>query len=363
MAVTFKTYDTIRAAYVASLSGALARVKDTREIALLGAIVSGFSALVSGGYVDLAELRDSFYTSRARGQDFIRRVFDYGMILNQGSLGSGKVMGILASGTQSVPAGTILVSSSGIAVRTLTTTTVTSPGTALDTAAIEVGLAGNLPLGTLLTTSAAVLAPMTFRVGTSLVAGVPTGSNLTGGSNPETVEEGRARWPSFLKSLRGTTVAAVRQGLIQTAGVSNLVLENAVPAGGYMRISVLADEGNNISTVLRAAIAATMLTCAPAGMAYRLKPLKTKSVDIVVKAYTTDLALSPAVIKTDVAAAITALTATLVPGQSLYRAQIQRAGFLSYLSNFEVMVPVSDDPLLPTDVLQVGAIDVQVVYA
>lgn len=359
----FKTYEEIRESFVGYIAGTIARVKDTREIAVLGSIASAFASITATAWRGLADLREAWYIDDCTGLDLQRRVALVGMPTGQGSLATGSVVGIIASGSLSIPAGTLLKTGDNVVVQTTETVVVSAPWSEIEATAVEIGVAGNLPTGTVIEPLDGAYSAVTFRVGESVTSGNVTGANFTGGVEKESDTSIRSRYPDYLKSIKNTTYEAVRQGLLGTPGVVNLVVENAKPAGGYVTISVRADSGSGISSTLRNAIAATLLACAPWGMAYVLKALSIETVDVVVTAYTNNASLSPASIKAEVAAAITAMTAELVPGRSIYRADIQDAGYLkSLLTNFVVTTPATDKVATPNQFYQIGTVTVNVVY-
>lgn len=359
----FKTFEEIRSSFVGYMAGTQTRVKDTREIAILGTIASAFSSITASAWKGLADLRQAWYVEDATGLDLLRKVALVGMTTGQGSLSAGDLVAILATGTLQVPSGTLLKTGDNIVVQTTSTITVTAPYSVIPATAVEVGVKGNLPVGTALTSLDGAYGSITFRVGDTVTSGVITGDAFEGGTDKESDASIKARYPAYLKSIKNTTYEAVRQALLGTTGVVNLVLENAKPAGGYMTITVQADSGSNISNTLRNAIAATMLASGPAGMAYVLKAQVIDTVDVTVTAYTTNASLSPTSIKTAVAAAITDMTSELLPGRSIYRADIQDAGYLkSMLTNFEVNLPVADKLAAANQVYQIGTVTVNVVY-
>lgn len=361
--MALKTFAQLQEDLVTALAAAGASIKDTRAIAVAGALVNGLAASIAQGYNDLAVYRSATYVHLCRGSKLDRRIAETGMIRGQGSLSTGSVIAYLPSGQAAtlVPAGTMLQAPSGVLVTTTETVTVSSPYSVIDVSAVEVGFGGDLAAGTVLTSPLGLFSVLTFRVGSSVVSDDPTG-HMSGGGPRETDTEVIARYPLWIKGLAKTTYDAVKAVLTQTSGVSNLVVENARPTAGWITISIAAN--GQIPTGTRNAIDAALVANGPCSMGYVLKSLQSRNVPVTLTVYSNDQSQSPGAIRQAVTDAIAALTVEPLAGDSVYldaiRVAAQNAGV--GVKTTVIETPTTDVIALASDIIILTPITVAVEY-
>lgn len=359
---TIKSFSDIVTDLKAGLIAANSKFTDLLPGSRIYAVVSSLASALALGWIGLAEIKTIFFVNSATGTDLDNRVGDLGMRRNQGSKATGAVLAFTSTPV-TIPAGTLLRTvDSKVILEVVQDKNVTSPFSALSVISVEVGSNKNLSAGSILLENDGRFANVIFKVGSQ---GVDTNGNpvgkLTGGTDRESDELLKGRFTDYLTSLSRGTIKAVSQALKQIAGISSLVIENAMPVPGYIRISV-SDGSGTISQTISDAVAAVMEAWASAGYGYVLQSIARTEVAVSVTAYTTDLTVSPSAIQAAVSTKINALGQNLQLGQSLYRADITRVGFVSGLENFTVQSPVQDTIAGAGELLGIDSITVNVVY-
>lgn len=361
--MAIKTFKDLQADLAAALASAETSIKDVRAIAVAGAFVNALAGALAQGHVSLADLRSATYVQLCRGNQLDRRIAETGMIRNPGSLSTGSVVAFLPSGqaTVSLPAGTLLQSSSDVLIVTTAAATVATPYTVVPVTAVAVGYSGDLAAGTTLTQPQGLYSQVTFRVGSSVVSDVPTG-HMTGGTPKETDEQVIARYPLWIKGLAKTTYDAVKATLAQVPGVSNLVVERAKPTAGWITISIASNGA--ISNTVRNAIDAALLASGPCSMGYVLKSLQSRTFPVELTVYSTDQTQSPGAIRQAVTDAIGALTSDPVAGLSIYLDEIRAAAGAAGVGvkKTELVAPLTDLVAGASDIIILSPITVHVEY-
>jgi hypothetical protein len=255
----------------------------------------------------------------------------------------------------------MLQAPSGVLVTTTEAVTVSSPYTAIEVSAVEVGFGGDLAAGTTLTSPLGLFTTLVFRVGSSVVSGSPTG-HMSGGAPRETDTEVIARYPLWIKGLAKATYDAVKAVLAQTSGVSNLVVENAKPTAGWITVSIAAN--GQIPTGTRNAIDAALIANGPCSMGYVLKSLQSRNQPVTLTVYSDDDSLSPGTIKQAVIDAIAALTAEPLAGQSIYLDTIRTAAVNAGVGVKTTVIeaPTTDVLAQASDIIILTPITVTVEY-
>lgn len=358
----FKSFKTLFQEMGDALVADGSQATDRRMGALTAALLTACSSALSMGWLGLAELYNMFYTNSSTGVALRRRVRDLGMTINPGDFAVGSVMvtplDVTLTGT--LPVGTLLQSSSGLLYQVQATVAIARPYAVVSVQATSTGTVGNLPAGTLLTPVNAGLTGLVFKVGSGFDSNSLPVGDLTFGLDPETDAEIKARFPDYLVGLSRCTLPAVRQALLDTAGVYNLVLQNAVPVPGYVTISVTSLAGDDLSVSLKNSIAATMDGFAAAGIGYRLKAVQKRLVNVQLQVTCTDTNIAPAVLQLQISNAVKALTQSLEPGRSIYNEDIIKAGYLDSLSFFKVL---SGEAIAATgEILVIGTVTTTVTY-
>jgi hypothetical protein len=313
---TFKSFAQI----VEEVSGAIQQraegdtrpLRDVSSLSVMGALVRAFAAGLVSAWDQLRTLREGFFVSTAYGTLLDDRLGDLGMPRNPGLQARGFVLVRSLTGDATPVAmaeGTVLSTQTVPTLDFLVISAATYSGTelAVEIEAVQSGLAYNLPAGTRLYTASTALQDMRFEVGTTRLNGVAQG-NLQSGLNAETDAEYALRFPYYLQGLPRSTYGAVRQALLGTSGVSGLVLENAKPGPGYVRIHV-ASTLPTVSQGTRDAIAATLLEWGPAGLGYVIKTVQIKTIPVTLRVVvTTAYGLSAVEIQQRVAALMARLS-------------------------------------------------------
>lgn len=337
-----------------------------RKISLVNALVTAVSAALAMGWSGLAEFQRLFFVSSAVGTDLDKRISDVGMRRNPGTFTTGSVIIRPSEGAAYTPGtlakGVVFVSASGLMYELLEATDLLSPYTVAQVRAMRVGEASNLPSGSPLQFLTTKPYPVDVLVGTGYdEANLPV-TDLGGGTNRESDESVRARYPEYLQSLSRCTFTAVKQALLQTPGVSNLVVQNKTPIPGWITIS-LASTGPTIPTSVETAIAATMDTWAAGGIGYILQPITQTTIPVSLRIYVNDEVTTTAKARTEVIAAVTALTAELQAGRSIYVDTDVKwaARGVTGVYKVEVLSPLADQIAGPSDLLAIGNVTVQVV--
>lgn len=286
----FKSYNQIIDEVSATLQerpdGETRPLRDVSSLSVLGALVRAIAGALVSAWDQLRELRQGFFITTAYGRMLDERLEDLGMPRNQGLKAQGTVLArslVTPAPNVTIPAGTILSTATAPTLDFIVTGSEAFTGTELlvGIEAVNAGLAYNLPAGTVLRSTMASLQDLRFEVGLSRVSGVATG-DLVGGFNSESDVDYTLRFPYYLRGLPRSTYGAVKQALLGTTGVSGLVLENAKPGPGYVRISV-ASTTPTVADATRAAIAQTLLEWGPAGLGYVIKTVQVKTVPITLR--------------------------------------------------------------------------------
>lgn len=286
----FKSYNQIIDEVSATLQerpdGETRPLRDVSSLSILGALVRAIASALVSAWDQLRELRQGFFVSTAYGRMLDERLGDLGMPRNQGLKAQGTVLvrSLVTTTTNvTIPAGTILSTKTAPTLDFIVTGSETYDGTEVlvGIEAVNAGLAYNLPAGTVLVSTLTSLQDLRFEVGLSRVNGVATG-DLVGGFNAESDVDYTLRFPYYLRGLPRSTYGAVKQALLGTTGVSGLVLENAKPGPGYVRISV-ASTTPTVADTTRAAIASTLLEWGPAGLGYVIKTVQVKTIPVTLR--------------------------------------------------------------------------------
>lgn len=193
-------------------------------------------ALHANGWTTLKAFTDAFYVTTATGDDLDRRVSDFGVFRKDGTKATGKVA-VLPLGPLSgtLTRGTYLRTADGTTeYKVLADVTLSSSTVFADVAATSVGALHNRAAGTVLLDSEKLWANrVVFQVGSAQAAGQLTGA-MSGGADLESDDELRFRFIDFLRGLGRSTLKAVRTAILSYPGVQNVVLQDAVPAPGYV---------------------------------------------------------------------------------------------------------------------------------
>ena len=361
--MAIKTFDTILSGLIASLENKPTLFKRVVEGTRIYQLLVGVSAALALIWQEIAIVNDAFFVSSSEGLALDRRVNDLGLFRGSGAKASGNL--IATSGnTGTLAAGSLLRTENGkTMVEVLQTRVlVANAPTIIPVMATEVGAVHMLLAGTLLYDLAGQFRAVTFRVATNGLdnLGNPAG-NLTGGADRESDETLKARFPDYLRSLSQGTLRAVRQALLGIPGVSSLVIENAKPVPGMIRISIT-DENGALTEDLENRVEETMLASGPSGYGYVLQQISRVSVPVTVKVYTSNQTLAPLSIQTAVTARIQEIGKTLTIGQSLYKSKIAVAADSDDFYKVDVIAPTGDTLADPSELLGIGAINVQVEY-
>jgi hypothetical protein len=376
---TFKSFAQI----VEEVSGAIQQraegdtrpLRDVSSLSVMGALVRAFAAGLVSAWDQLRSLREGFYVSTAYGTLLDDRLGDLGMLRNPGLQARGFVLArSLSADTTSVgiEEGTLLSTQTVPTLDFLVVSTATYSGTeqAVEIEAVQSGLAYNLPAGTRLYTSSTALQDMRFEVGSTRLDGLAQG-DLLGGLNAETDADYALRFPYYLQGLPRSTYGAVRQALLGTPGVSGLVLENAKPGPGYVRIHV-ASSSATVSQGTRDAIAATLLDWGPAGLGYVIKAVQIKTIPVTLRVVvTTAYSLSAVEIQQRVAALMARLSQQRLEenlmGVSLFHSELVAAvrDELNLAPTEDVVVIAPETPETtagPQQVLNLSPVSVEVFF-
>lgn len=363
---TFKTYEDL----VSSISNVVygGTLRDQRDISVTKRFVLAIAAVLSDAWVDLKTAHENNHATLTKSEEsFDANASMVNFTRNPGQLASGAAYVTNSSVSNvSVAAGLVLAHPT-TGARFITTSAVSVPTGSYAFVGIkaqEVGSAKNLPANSLLIPVYEQLPNLSFKVGSSVVSGDITSGDLAGGTNRESLAAAQARFPAHLRSLRGSVYESVRQALLSTPGVNNLVLLNATPGPGYLTARVEPDLGSGISQTLFDAISATAFQFASAGIAILVEPLDKTTVNVVADVLLSDATMAPATAIGLAQAAVAELTATSVPGRSLYRSQIIQA-IMSAVPATDVAFsePLTDQVAVDGQVINVGSIVITVRYS
>lgn len=261
-------------------------IRDVRSLAVLGALIRAFASALVAAWDQLRDLRQGFFVSTAYGRLLDERLEDLGMPRNKGLLATG---GLLVRSLVpdldpiTIAEGTIFSTQSTPVLSFMATSTETFTGDelVLGLESVKPGLAYNLPAGTILVSNQTNLQSLRFEIGLSREGGVAVG-DMVGGYDQERDVEYAQRFAYYLRGLPRSTYGAVKQALLGTTGVNGLVLENAKPGPGYVRISV-ASTSTVVAAPVRQAIEETLLEWGPAGLGYVLKAVQIKTIPVVLR--------------------------------------------------------------------------------
>ncbi len=364
---TFLTFEAVFDGMARFLEASGARIKNTRTGAKLTAILQAATAAVSLGHVSLVELQDLFFVSSSKGTALRRRVTDLQMPLNEGTFTEGSVLAVPNTGvTGTVGAGTLLQDAYGGVYEVQTSAVLVEPYVVLDVKSIAVGAKHDRVAGAVLTDVNGQFLTTTFIVGDDIEAGVASG-DLGGGGDADDDDSIKARFPTYLKSLRGSTIAAITTALLGTDGVSNLAILNAkdeegLKLPGYMTIFVAGADGE-VPASLVAAVDATMRAVAAAGMAWDVVAIQKVYVPVAVTVYTKREDLSKTAVVALVQAAVLRVTAELIVGKSIYLSElIAAASVPGVVSHLTLTAPTTDRVVTGATILSINTVDVVVKY-
>jgi uncharacterized phage protein gp47/JayE len=355
MAVTFKTYEEIINSVKASLEAFGSGITDFRTGSRIGAIISSFSAALADGWNELAALRASFFVNTAAGDDLDNRVSDFGLSRTQGTRATGVVIVAKKAGAPqivTIPQGTILLTSDGAnAYEVLNTKFVSSETDFIPVAALLEGSELNISGGTvLLDNNSQFVNTLAFIVGSGFDEnGSPIG-DIGGGTDPESDESLRTRFPLYLQSLARATEIAVRQAVLGVPGVSAAVVKSGEPVPGYITVSIPSSSGNigdELPVSLYTAVENALEEWKAVGIGVIIKPVERLDISVVCNAYIpTGSTISPVVWETTVKNAILALNPQFTLGKKLRRSELIKVGNIDGLDNFELVQPAAD--IIPT---------------
>lgn len=349
MAVIFKTYEEIINSVVGSLTSLGSGMTDFRPGSRSLAIISSFASALADGWNELAALRASFFVNTSSGEDLDNRVSDFGLSRAQGTRASGVVTAVKRVGAPEVitiPEGTILVTSdSALAYEVSTTKIFTAETELIPVVSILEGSIYNINAGTILfDNNSTYLNTLAFVVGSGTTTSGEFTESISGGTDSETDESLRNRFPLYLQSLSRATEIAVRQAVLAVPGVTAAVIKSNDPVPGYITVAVPNSSDNaELPTSLYTAIEEALTEWKAVGVGVIIKPVEKLIIDVICNAYiSTDSTINPLVWKSSVENAILALNSGFTLGKKLTRSEIIKVGNIDGLDNFELLQPTID---------------------
>jgi uncharacterized phage protein gp47/JayE len=229
--------------------------------------------------VRLKEIIDSSFISTATGSYLDRRAADFGMYRLKGSYTTGSVL--VKGPSVALSRGTILYTSDQT-YQYEVGSSVTIPSTieaVLTIKALGIGGEYNLPQGTFLYSN--LYPNHSFVVGRyrDPITRVVVGS-LSNGSSVESDSEFRSRIGSKLSGgLSQTgTIRSIREELLKLPYLTRVYIKEHTPITGYFTIFIDTQDSELIKT-----ISSLVQSIKPIGVAFLVRPLRTKAIDVSVE--------------------------------------------------------------------------------